>query len=113
MATKSAKKTKPVKKSALKVIKKKVVIKKLAKKPAGKFVATKLKLRRPVPSDIEIAQEAKIKPILQVARELGIRENELELYGPYKAKVKLEILERLRNKPNGNISMSLPLPPPL
>jgi len=114
MATKSAKKTKPVKKSAMKVIKKKVVIKKLAKKSASKFVSTKLKLRRPVPSDIEIAQEAKIKPILQVARELGIRENELELYGPYKAKVKLEILERLKNKPNGKyIDVTAITPTPL
>ena len=102
MATKSARKTEPIKKSAMKIIKKKVVIKKkVTKKPAFTFKATKLKLRRPVPSDIEIAQEAKIKPILQVAKELGIRENELELYGPYKAKVKLEILERLKNKPNG------------
>ncbi len=114
MATKSAKKTKPVKKSAMKVIQKKVVIKKVAKKPSSKFVATKLKLRRPVPSDIEIAQEAKIKPILQVARELGIRENELELYGPYKAKVKLEILERLKNKPNGKyIDVTAITPTPL
>jgi methylenetetrahydrofolate dehydrogenase (NADP+)/methenyltetrahydrofolate cyclohydrolase/formyltetrahydrofolate synthetase len=114
MATKSAKKTKPVKKSAMKVIQKKVVIKKVAKKPASKFVATKLKLRRPVPSDIEIAQEAKIKPILQVARELGIRESELELYGPYKAKVKLEILERLKNKPNGKyIDVTAITPTPL
>jgi len=114
MATKSAKKTKPVKKSAMKVIQKKVVIKKVAKKSASKFVATKLKLRRPVPSDIEIAQEAKIKPILQVAQELGIRENELELYGPYKAKVKLEILERLKNKPNGKyIDVTAITPTPL
>ena len=60
------------------------------------FKATKLKLLRPVPSDIEIAQAANVKPILQVARELGIREDELELYGPFKAKVKLEILERDR-----------------
>src|SRR5215510_8413831 len=98
MATTSSKKSKPAKK----VIKSKVVIKKkVTKKPAFAFKPTKLKLRRPVPSDIEIAQEAKIKPILQVAKELGIRENELELYGPYKAKVKLEILDRLKNKPNG------------
>ena len=59
------------------------------------FQPTKLKLLQPVPSDIEIAQAAKVKPILQVAAELGIRENELELFGPYKAKVKLEILDRL------------------
>ena len=114
MATRSARKTKPVKSSAMKVTKKKVVIKKVAKKSASKFVATKLKLRRPVPSDIEIAQEAKIKPILQVARELGIRESELELYGPYKAKVKLEILERLKNKPNGKyIDVTAITPTPL
>ena len=109
MATKSSRKTEPIKKSAMKVIKKKVT-----KKPAFAFKPTKLKLRRPVPSDIEIAQEAKIKPILQVAKELGIRENELELYGPYKAKVKLEILERLKNKPNGKyIDVTAITPTPL
>src|SRR4026209_1779854 len=110
MATKSLKKSKP----AIKATKKKVVIKKVAKKSADEFAATKLKLRRPVPSDIEIAQEAKIKPILQVARELGIKESELELYGPYKAKVKLEILERLKNKPNGKyIDVTAITPTPL
>ncbi len=78
------------------------------------FVPTKLKMRRPVPSDIDIAQEAKIKPILQVAAELGIRENELELFGPYKAKVKLEILERLKNKPNGKyVDVTAITPTPL
>jgi methylenetetrahydrofolate dehydrogenase (NADP+) / methenyltetrahydrofolate cyclohydrolase / formyltetrahydrofolate synthetase len=82
------------------------------KKPV--FVATKLKLRRPVPSDIEIAQAARIKPIMQIAAELGIRENELELYGPYKAKIKLEILERLKNKPNGKyIDVTAITPTPL
>jgi formyltetrahydrofolate synthetase len=78
------------------------------------FVPTKLKLRRPVPSDIDIAQEAKLKPILQVAEELGIRPNELELYGPYKAKVKLEILERLKNRPNGKyVDVTAITPTPL
>ncbi|HMD81566.1 MAG TPA: formate--tetrahydrofolate ligase, partial [Anaerolineales bacterium] len=111
MATTSSKKSKPAKQ----VINKKVVIKKkVTKKVTSKFVPTKLKLRRPVPSDIEIAQEAKIKPILQVAKELGIREDELELYGPYKAKVKLEILERLKNRPNGKyIDVTAITPTPL
>jgi formyltetrahydrofolate synthetase len=112
MATKSnAKKALP---------KKKAIVKKPAKKTSsassGKatFASTKLKLRRPVPSDIEIAQEARLKPILQVAAELGIRENELELYGPYKAKIKLEILERLKNKPNGKyIDVTAITPTPL
>jgi len=85
--------------SSKKIVRK--VVKKAAKKPSVKFTPTKLKLVRPVPSDLEIAQAAKVKPILQVAKELGIREDELELYGPLKAKVKLEILERLKNKPNG------------
>jgi len=81
---------------------KKVVVKKSIKKAApAKFKAIKLKLLRPVPSDIDIAQASDIKPISQIAAELGIRADELELYGPYKAKVKLEILERLKNKPNG------------
>jgi methylenetetrahydrofolate dehydrogenase (NADP+)/methenyltetrahydrofolate cyclohydrolase/formyltetrahydrofolate synthetase len=104
--------------------KKKIIVKKPPVKKAGislstngkkvAFMPTKLKLRRPVPSDIEIAQEAKVKPILQVAAELGIRENELELYGPYKAKIKLEILERLKNKPNGKyIDVTAITPTPL
>jgi formyltetrahydrofolate synthetase len=66
-----------------------------------KFEATQLKMRRPVPSDIEIAQESDIKPISLVAEEMGILAEELELYGPYKAKVKLEVLERLKDRPNG------------
>ena len=91
---------------ASKSLKKKAVVKKPAVKrnAAITFIPTKLNLRRPVPSDIEIAQEAKLKPIMQVAEELGIRPDELELYGPYKAKVKLEILERLRIVPTANIS---------
>lgn len=79
-----------------------------------RFVPTPLKRRSPVPSDIEIAQEAELKPILQVAEELGIQPDELELYGPYKAKVKLEILERLRDVPNGKyIDVTAITPTPL
>ncbi|HET9914799.1 MAG TPA: formate--tetrahydrofolate ligase, partial [Anaerolineales bacterium] len=78
------------------------------------FTPTKLKLLRPVPSDIEIAQAGKLKPILQIAAELGIRENELELYGPYKAKVKLEVLDRLAKRPNGKyIDVTAITPTPL
>src|SRR5512142_3107520 len=116
--------TKPKVKKALP--KKTVIVKKSpAKKAAsashnghnGKkavFVPTKLKLLRPVPSDIEIAQAGKLKPILQIAAELGIRENELELFGPYKAKVKLEILDRLAKRPNGKyIDVTAITPTPL
>src|SRR5512136_1720749 len=84
------------------------------RKASAPFVVSKLKIRRPVPSDIEIAQEAKLKPILQIAQELGIRPDELELYGPYKAKVKLEILERLTNRPNGKyVDVTAITPTPL
>ncbi len=54
-----------------------------------------------VPSDIEIAQAATLKHIQEIAEALGIREDELELYGKYKAKVSLGILERRKNVPNG------------
>jgi formyltetrahydrofolate synthetase len=78
------------------------------------FTPTKLKLVRPVPSDIEIAQAAEIKPIAQVAEEAGILPEELEFYGPYKAKVKLEILERLKDVPNGKyIDVTAITPTPL
>ncbi len=66
-----------------------------------KFVPTELKLRYPVPSDIDIAQAAELKPIAQVAEEVGLRRDELELYGDYKAKVKLEVLDRLMDVPDG------------
>ena len=52
-------------------------------------------------SDIEIAQEAVMKPIGEVAALLDISEDELELYGKYKAKVSLKAFERLENKENG------------
>ncbi|HEX7556901.1 MAG TPA: formate--tetrahydrofolate ligase [Leptolinea sp.] len=65
------------------------------------FVAIPLKLKRPVPSDIEIAQDSELKSISLVAEELGLRPDEIEFYGPVKAKVKLEVLERLKDKPNG------------
>jgi len=78
------------------------------------FKPTKLKLHRPVPSDIEIAQESDIKPISQVAEEIGIRTDELEFYGPYKAKVKLEILERLKDFPDGKyVDVTAITPTPL
>jgi formate--tetrahydrofolate ligase len=53
------------------------------------------------PSSLEIAQSAQLRPIAEVAAELGILPEELESYGPYKAKVKLDILERLANRPDG------------
>jgi formyltetrahydrofolate synthetase len=78
------------------------------------FTPTPLKLIRPVPSDIDIAQAAVLKPISQIAEECGVLPEELELYGPYKAKVKLEILDRLKDKPNGKyIDVTAITPTPL
>ncbi len=113
MATKTKSKA-----PAKKVVAKKPTVKKVAAKKAAparfNFTPTKLKLLKPVPSDIDIAQAGKLKPILQVAQELGVKESELELYGPYKAKIKLEILERLKNKPNGKyIDVTAVTPTPL
>jgi len=79
-----------------------------------KFFPTPLKLKTPVPSDIDIAQAATLKPIIQVAAEMGVLPDELELYGPYKAKVKLDILTRLKNAPNGKyIDVTAITPTPL
>lgn len=54
-------------------------------------------------TDVQIAQEAKMKPITEVAKYLGIEEDELELYGKYKAKVSLDVLKRLESKPNAKL----------
>jgi formate--tetrahydrofolate ligase len=47
-----------------------------------------------VPSDIAIAQAAKLRPIAEIAAELGLADDEVELYGKYKAKIALQALER-------------------
>jgi len=65
-------------------------------------------------SDLEIAQKAKLRPIEEVAKECGIQRNELELYGDFKAKVKLEILDRLADRPQGKyIDVTAITPTPL
>jgi formyltetrahydrofolate synthetase len=78
------------------------------------FKATRLVLKRPVPSDIEIAQAVKLKPITLIAGEVGIRPGELELHGSYEAKVRLEILDRLKNRRDGKyIDVTAITPTPL
>ncbi len=79
-----------------------------------KFEATKIHPKSPVPSDIEIAQDAVVKPIEQIGRELGLLESEMELYGPVMAKVKLDVLERLKDLPDGKyIDVTAITPTPL
>jgi formyltetrahydrofolate synthetase len=65
-------------------------------------------------SDLEIAQAAKMKPILEIAEAVGIEEDELDLYGKWKAKVHLDILERLKDRPQGKyIDVTAITPTPL
>ena len=54
-------------------------------------------------TDIQIAQEAKLQPIKDVAASIGIIEDDLELYGKYKAKLSDELMERTKNNPNGKL----------
>ena len=54
-------------------------------------------------TDIEIAQEAELYPIKDVAAKLGLSEDDLELYGKYKAKISSEYLEKIKNNPDGKL----------
>ena len=54
-------------------------------------------------TDVQIAQEAQMKPIVDVASQLDISDDELELYGKYKAKISPDVLERLKDRPNGKL----------
>ena len=54
-------------------------------------------------SDIEIAQQATLKPIVDIANTLGIQNDELEPYGRYKAKLNESLSKRLKDKPNGKL----------
>ncbi len=51
-------------------------------------------------SDIEIAQAAQMKPIAEIARATGLHEDDIEFYGKYKAKVSLDVIDRLASKPD-------------
>jgi formyltetrahydrofolate synthetase len=67
-----------------------------------------------VPSDIDIAQAADLRPIMEIAAKLGLTEDDLDLYGKYKAKVHLDILEKLADRPQGKyIDVTAITPTPL
>ena len=71
-------------------------------------------LMKKVPSDLAIAQGATMKPIIEVAKEIGIPEEYLELYGKYKAKVSLEILKKIGGNKNAKyIDVTAITPTPL
>lgn len=54
-------------------------------------------------SDIQIAQEAVLKPIQEVAEKLNIKEDDLEFYGKYKAKLSDELWEKVKDRPDGKL----------
>jgi len=54
-------------------------------------------------TDIQIAHEANMLPIKNIAEELGVLDDELELYGKYKAKITDEFLDRMKDKPDGKL----------
>jgi len=62
-------------------------------------------------SDIEIAQDATLKPIVDVARDLGLSEDEIDLYGKYKAKIHLDVLDRLADRPDGKLILCTAITP--
>jgi formyltetrahydrofolate synthetase len=102
-------KTKPKPKS--RIVKPKKVVKKAVKPP---YKPIKLKLLRPVPSDIEIAQAVTPKPVALIAEEVGLKTSELVFHGDKKAKVRLEALDRLKGRKNGKyIDVTAITPTPL
>ena len=67
-----------------------------------------------VPSDLEIAQKAKLKPILEIAGVLGLTEDDLDLFGKYKAKIHLDVLQKFKGRPNGKyVDVTAITPTPL
>jgi formate--tetrahydrofolate ligase len=67
-----------------------------------------------VPSDLEIAQAAKLQPVVDIAKKIGLEEDDLELYGKYKAKVHLDVIDRLKDKPTAKyIDVTAITPTPL
>ncbi len=67
-----------------------------------------------VPSDLEIAQAATVRPIMEIAESIGLTEDDLDLFGKYKAKVHLDVMERFANRPQGKyVDVTAITPTPL
>ena len=73
-----------------------------------------VKIETPVPSDIDIAQATELDPIVKVAAQLGLKEDDLDLYGKHKAKIHLDVLDRLKDRPLGHyVDVTAITPTPL
>jgi len=69
---------------------------------------------KPVPSDIDIAQATELLPILKIAEQVGLNEDDLDLYGKYKAKIHLDVLDRMKDRPQGRyVDVTAITPTPL
>lgn len=66
---------------------------------------------RKVPSNIEISQSARPLQIIEIARRAGLRLEEIEMYGQYKAKVSLKALERVKSRPVGKLILVTAITP--
>lgn len=62
-------------------------------------------------SDIEIAQKAHMLPITEIAAKLGIGEEDIELYGRYKAKLSMDLIKRVQDKPDGKLILVTAITP--
>jgi formate--tetrahydrofolate ligase len=68
----------------------------------------------PVPSDLEIAQAAHLRPIQEIAEKMGLDLDDIEFYGKYMAKIRLETIEKLKDRPNARyILVTAVTPTPL
>lgn len=63
----------------------------------------KLEMKTTVKSDIEISQESPMKPIVEIAKMVGLEEDDLELFGKYKAKISNDTLAKINTKDSGKI----------
>ncbi len=68
----------------------------------------------PVPSDLEIAQAAKLEPIEAIAEKMGLERDDIEFYGKSMAKIRLDVLDKLQDRPNAKyILVTAVTPTPL
>jgi methylenetetrahydrofolate dehydrogenase (NADP+)/methenyltetrahydrofolate cyclohydrolase/formyltetrahydrofolate synthetase len=71
-------------------------------------------IKTPTPSDIEIAQAARLRPIRDIMAEIGLTEDDVDYFGKYKAKVHLDVLQRFKDRPDAKyIDVTAITPTPL
>ncbi|MEO1823783.1 MAG: formate--tetrahydrofolate ligase, partial [Candidatus Lambdaproteobacteria bacterium] len=64
-----------------------------------------------MPSDIEISQNAVMKPIAEISQLLGVKSDDLEQYGKYKAKIEDEVWENVKDNPDGKLILVTAITP--